>query len=223
MNTRHVFVALSVIVASAAPAHADAPVALVEDVTGKPVGIEFMDYVEPGKIIALGPQDAIVLGYIKSCWRETIKGGTVTVGAERSDVKGGTVDRAKVACDGGKMELAAEQSKQSASMVFRDAGKAKTLPKPQFVLYGRSPVVELKGGGTLTLERLDSPGEKVEIVITPADLVHGAFYDLAGRSVLTAGGLYRAKVGNQQIVFQVDPAAAEGKAPLAGRLLRFPT
>jgi hypothetical protein len=219
----HVFLALSVIVLSAAPARADAPVALVEDLAGKPAGVEFMDYVEPGKIIALGPQDAIVLGYIKSCWRETIKGGTVTVGAEQSDVKGGTVDRVKVACDGGKMELAAEQSKQSASMVFRDAGKAKTLPKPQFVLHGRSPVVELKGGGKVTIERLDAPGEKVEIVIAPADLVQGAFFDLAGRNVLAAGGLYRARVGNQQIVFQVDPSAAEGKTPLAGRLLRFPT
>ena len=223
MNARHVFLALSITVLPAAPVRAEAPVALVEDVTGKPPGIEFMDYVEPGRIIALGPQDTMVLGYIKSCWRETIKGGTVTVGAEQSDVKGGAVERAKVACDGGKMELAAEQSKQSASMVFRDAGKARTLPKPQFVLHGRSPVVELKGGGKVTIERLDTPGDKVEIVIAPADLVHGAFFDLAGRSALAAGGLYRAKVGNQQIIFQVDPAAAEGKAPLAGRLLRFPT
>ena len=30
----------------------------------------------------------------------------MTVGAEQSDVQGGTVDRAKVGCDGGKMELA---------------------------------------------------------------------------------------------------------------------
>src|SRR6187399_1670799 len=78
----------------AAPAWADAPVAVVEDVSGKPAGIEFMDYVAAG--------DAIVRGYLKSCWRETIRGGTVTVGAEQSDVTGGTVDRVKVGCDGGK-------------------------------------------------------------------------------------------------------------------------
>lgn len=31
------------------PAWADTPVAVVEDVSGKPAGVEFMDYVEPGK------------------------------------------------------------------------------------------------------------------------------------------------------------------------------
>jgi hypothetical protein len=31
-----------------------------------------MDYVEAGKVIRLGAQDTIVLGYFKSCWHETI-------------------------------------------------------------------------------------------------------------------------------------------------------
>ena len=31
-----------------------------------------MDYVEPGRIIRLGAHDRIVLGYLKSCWRETM-------------------------------------------------------------------------------------------------------------------------------------------------------
>ena len=38
---------------------------------------------------------------------------------------------------------------------------------------------------------------------------------------LKPGGIYRAKVGDQQIVFAVDPAARDGAAPAAGRLLRF--
>lgn len=208
-------------------AWADAPVAVVEDVSGKPAGVEFMDYVEPGKVIKLGAGDSIVLGYLKSCWRESIRGGTVTVGTEQSDVAGGTVDRTKVGCDGGKMELAAAQSKQSAAMVFRKAPGPNTAPKPQFKIYGRAPVVELKGGGTLVIERVDVPsGDRLEIVIAPAQLVNGAFYDLAkdltstGKS-LKPGGVYRAKVGDQQIVFEVDAGAKDGAEPLAGRLLRF--
>lgn len=204
-------------------ARADAPVAVVEDITGKPAGVEFMDYVEPGKVITLAPNESIVLGYLKSCWRETIRGGTVTVGAEQSDVSGGTVDRAKVGCDGGKMELAAAQSKQSAAMVFRKAPGPNTPPKPQFKIYGRSPVVELRGGGMLVIERVDVPsGDRMEIAIAPANLVRGAFYDLAknGRS-LKPGGIYRAKVGDQQIVFEIDAAAKDGAEPVAGRLLRF--
>ena len=199
------------------PALADTPVAVVEDVGGKPAGVEFMDYVEPGKVIKLGAGDSIVLGYLKSCWRESIRGGTVTVGNEQSDVAGGTVDRIKVGCDGGKMELAAAQSKQSAAMVFRKAPGPNTPPKPQFKIYGRAPVVELKGGGTLVIERVDVPsGDRLEIVIAPAQLVNGAFYDLAKADKdLKPGGVYRAKVGDQQIVFEVDAGAKDGAEPMA--------
>ena len=87
-----------------APALAQAPVALVEDVRGNTVGVEFMDYVSAGKVIKLRPQDSIVLGYLTSCWHETITGGIVTVGSEQSDVQGGKVARRKVKCDGGELK-----------------------------------------------------------------------------------------------------------------------
>src|SRR4051812_34484614 len=91
--------------AIATPAFAQTPVAVVEDVSGKSAGVEFMDYVPAGKVIRLAPSDALVLSYMKSCWREEIHGGTVTVGPEQSDVKDGKVRRMKVECDGGKMQL----------------------------------------------------------------------------------------------------------------------
>ena len=72
-----------------------------------------------GQVIKLAPSDVLVLSYLKSCEHETITGGTVTVGTERSDVQGGQVVRAKVPCDGGKMRLTAEQASQSAASAFR--------------------------------------------------------------------------------------------------------
>lgn len=217
--------ALAALLAARA-AHAQAPVALVEEVTGAPPGIEFMDYVAPGKVIALGPRDAIVLGYIRSCWRETIRGGTVTVGQEQSDVAGGSVERVQVRCDGGRMELATEQSRQGATSVMRDpaAGRPRraALPKPQFVLHGRAPVVELKGGGRIAIERLDAAGESFTLELPREKLRRDAFADLADFGVsLSPGGLYLARVGEREIVFQVDGEAPAGKAPLAGRLIRF--
>jgi hypothetical protein len=195
-------------------------VAVVEDISGSP-GVELMDYVSEGKTIKLAATDSIVLSYLKSCWRESIKGGTVTVGAQQSIVDGGAIEREKVACDGGKMELAAAQSKQSAAMVFRGTGHTPP-PKPQFMIYARSPMIELAGGGTVLLERLDKPGEKFDLLIGPTDLVHHQFYDLAttGKE-LQAGGVYRAKTGNQQVVFQVDSAAKTDGGPVASRLVRF--
>ena len=46
---------LGISLAAAAPLQ----VALVENVTGTPAGVGFMDYVEAGKIIALGPRESI--------------------------------------------------------------------------------------------------------------------------------------------------------------------
>src|SRR5580692_4829199 len=78
-----------------AAALAGEPVAIVEDVSGKMSGVEFMEYVESGKVIKLGPHDQMVLDYLKSCWRETITGGTVTVGNEQSQVQLGSVKRVR--------------------------------------------------------------------------------------------------------------------------------
>ena len=81
------------------------PTAVVEDVKSATADIEFMDYVGIGQIIKLEPRDRLVLSYLKSCEHETITGGTVVVGGERSEVRDGQIVRAKVACDGGKIRL----------------------------------------------------------------------------------------------------------------------
>jgi hypothetical protein len=201
---------------------AGTPVAVVEDVTGSPPGIQFMDYVDDGQVIHLGPQDTIVFGYLKSCWHETITGGTVTVGTEQSQVQGGKVDRAKVPCEGGKMQLTAELAK-SAAMVFRDRPQpTHQTPHPQFTLYGLSPVVEIRPGGTLVIDRVDQPGEHHEVATSGVQLVRGVFLDLAKAGVvLSPGGIYRATAGAQQIVFKIDSNAQAGNAPIVGRLLRL--
>jgi hypothetical protein len=205
-------------------ASAQSPAAVVEEIEGSVPGIQFMDYVDPGQVIRLGAHDRIVLGYLKSCWRETISGGTVTVGAEQSEVAGGDVARAKVACDGGKMMLSAELAGKSGAMVFRQAPKpqAAVLPHPEFTLYGLSPVFEVRPPGKLVVERLDQPGERHEIAVTEQQLVRGAFLDFAKSGVaLAPGGIYRAKLADREIVFKIDPAAKPGDAPLAGRLARL--
>lgn len=206
-------------------AAAQAPVAVIEDLTGNPAGVEFMDYVSAGKVIRLGPKEGVVLGYMKSCWRETITGGTVTVGEEQSTVTDGRVQREKVGCDN-KMLLTQAQASKSGAMVFRapprPAPAAGAPPAAQLTLYGLSPVVEVKGGGTLVIERLDETGERHEVTIGGQQLLRGSFYDFAkAEKALAAGGLYRASVGTQQIVFKVDPYARPGQAPVVGRLLRF--
>jgi hypothetical protein len=210
----------------AAQAAAQAQVAVVEDVRSKTAGVEFMDYVAVGRRIRLEPRDTIVLEYMQSCWRETITGGQVTIGTELSDVRAGQVERHKVDCDGGRLMLTSTLAGQSAGFVvrtMRSQGQG-APPTPQITLYGLSPLVELKGGGKLVIERVDQPGERYEYSVGADQLLKGAFFDLARLGqALAPGGIYRASVGSREIVFKVDPGAKPGASPVVGRLLRLAT
>jgi hypothetical protein len=204
------------------PMAARAQVALVEDVNSKSAGVQSMDYLATGKEIRLAKQDTLVLSYLKSCWRETIVGGTVTVGAEQSDVADGTVERQKVDCDAGRLILTAQQASQSAGMVVRGLGAKAGAPEPQVTLFGTSPLVEIKGGGVIFIERLDQPGERQKIDTGGQLLMKGAFYDFARvNKALAPGGVYRASTGTHQVVFKIDPGAKPGASPILGRLLRL--
>src|ERR1700682_3653618 len=115
---KSIFAAVVVFVDLTGLAAAQAPVAVVEDVRGTVTGAEFMDYVAPGKVIKLGPGGAVVLGYMKSCWRETITGGgTVIVGAEESMVHLGDVKAGKVQGDSGQSQAIGRDIGESAATV----------------------------------------------------------------------------------------------------------
>src|SRR6266508_1947725 len=95
------------------------PTALVEEVKSASADVEFMDYVGAGQVIKLEPSDVLVLSYLKSCEHETITGGTVRVGSEKSEVDGGKIVRAKVPCNGRNMKLTPQQANASAASSFR--------------------------------------------------------------------------------------------------------
>ena len=114
--------AATVVSANSAFAKGPAPLvpsALVEDIKSTSTDVEFMDYVGAGQVIKLEPRDVLVLSYLKSCEHETITGGTVRVGADKSEVEGGKIARAKVLCNGGKMQLSSAETNASAASAFR--------------------------------------------------------------------------------------------------------
>jgi len=208
--------ALIAIPLAAGPAFAQPPAAVVEDVVGAPLGAELMDYMAPGKVIVLGPKDVVVLAYLQSCWRETITGGSVKIGAEQSEVAGGSVERAKVPCDAGKMAQTAELASKSGAMILR--GARALDPRAQFTLYGASPLVVIPQGLSVVIERLDAAGERYEL----SRAGRRSFYDFAADGkAIAPGGLYRASVGGVRVVFSVDADAKPGRTPLAGRLLQL--
>ena len=209
--------AIAVALICTTPALTQAPVALVEEVRGNPAGVEVMDYVTAGKVVRLRPQESIVLGYLTSCWHETITGGTVIIASEQSEVRGGKVTRTKVPCNGGRISLTPGQANQSAGSSFR------AVDQESPTLYGLFPVVEAPGGAALLIVRVDRQGEHHVAEMPVKRGTQRSFFDFAkARKTLTAGGTYRASIGARQIVFKVDPGAKARGVPIISRLLRFP-
>ena len=196
------------------------PTALVEDIKSKTTDVEFMDYVGAGQVIKLEPRDVLVLSYLKSCAHETITGGTVRVGSEKSDVDGGKIVRTKVACDGGKIQLTSQQASASGASAFR-LQSAAISP----TLHARSPMIQIpklqeKDSRTLVIERTDRRGERFEIAI--GELAGGSFYDMAkADKPLTRGAVYNAQLGPHKVTFKIHGKAKSGKTPVVSRLLRF--
>lgn len=202
------------------------PIALVEDVKSTSADVEFMDYVGTGQVIKLAPRDVLVLSYLKSCEHETITGGTVRVGADKSEVEGGKIARSKVPCNGGNMKLSAQQANASGASSFR-------LQNASFdpTIYGVTPVVQipkLRAGESrsLVIERQVNgqarPNERTTVELDDT-FANGGFYDLAkSNAKLKRGAIYTATLGSRKVMFKVDAKAKTGKTPVVSRLLRFP-
>ncbi len=216
------YVVISAAVSLLALPAAAQPSALVEDIQAAGSDLSFMDYVEPGDVVKLSAGERLVLGYFASCMQETITGGTVTIGKKASAVAGGTVRKVEVPCDGGQVELSRGQANDSGVVAFRGTGDAAAKPgvRPELTLYGASPLVRSGVAGSLLIERVDRPGDPVEMDIPP-----GAT-DLATKDVaLEAGGVYRARFsaadGERMLVFDIDAFAEAGDQPKLSRLIRF--
>jgi hypothetical protein len=204
----------------AASAYAADPVAMVEEVSAGSA-LQPFAYLSPGQSVALGPHDRVVIDYFASCIRETIIGGAVTVGAEKSVVQRGKVERQRVACDG-KLTHAAGEAQENAAVVFRkppkpgDTASGATARR----IYARCPVVSIAGADSLEVERLDRPEPAIDVALAPNKLRAGRFYDFAaGPCPFVAGGTYRLSGSGRSLVFTIDAGAGRTRGPLVSRLL----
>ena len=194
---------------------AQTPVAIVEEVDSKTAGLELMDYLTVGRTIRLAAEEKLVIGYLKSCWRETIVGGAVTIGVEQSEVKDGRVQRAKVRCDAGE-STPSKETAASGAMVFRNVRQ----PLPKKTIYALSPIFELKGAGHLIIERLDQREKSINVDTTVRQ--RGSFVDLSKMHFsLVAGGLYRARLGRNEVIFKIDQLADPKSVDIIGRLVHL--
>jgi hypothetical protein len=100
------FATLAFAGALAIPAFAEDAVALIERLTGPSQRVELMTYAHVGQVIHLSADQTMVLSYRDSCIRETITGGTITIGTEQSEVRSGVrLERIQINCDPGKVDV----------------------------------------------------------------------------------------------------------------------
>ena len=225
-RSRQILAIWSAILLAAFPALAQD--ALVEEADAG-VGVERFDYLEAGQKIELREGQRIVVSYLRSCWRETIRGGVVLIGRETSTVTGGSLERERVQCSGTALRLEPGEGQHSAVMVFRAPAKlalTRSLGGQitiRTVLFGSSPILELPGGARVAIERMDAEGERYEIEVPRGKTAAECRYDMArAGQALAPGGLYRASWGTRSILFAVHGNAQPGAALALGRLLRLP-
>jgi hypothetical protein len=204
-----------------AAAAGQAPVAVVEDMKGKVTGAELMDYVVPGQVIKLGAGASVTIGYMKSCWRETISGlGTVIIGTEESSVHLAEFKAGKVPCDSSQAQRINKEAGESAATLVRSLNEDAQKETPPLVLHGLSPVVATSERGKLMVERTDVKGEHYQVDLAKVLPARGKAYDLAkSRIALKPGGTYSMTLNSKTAVFVVDQTATPGSGPVIGRLV----
>jgi hypothetical protein len=198
----------------AAIAHAeDNSVAIVEDTSGAIVGVEPLDLLSAGREIELAADAGLILSYLNSCQRESIRGGKITIGHGQSEVKGGNVTRKRVPCDPAALDLTPEQANQSATLVFR---RPPLEEGAEFLLDTRQPLVIAPHLKTVKLEDLRHSGKvrSVKVVRGVADLT-------AEFGLLDQGGLYRLSGGDKSVVFLVGKEATDAPLPILQRAIRL--
>ena len=88
------------------PAFAGNGVALIERLSGPSQRVELMTYAHAGQVIHLGADQTMVLSYRDTCIRETITGGTITIGTGQSEVRSAAMlERVQNTCELRKVDV----------------------------------------------------------------------------------------------------------------------
>ncbi len=195
-----------------------APVALVEEVSARSLKVQELDYLFEGDVLVLAAGETIKVSYLESCTIEKIRGGEakITIGASKSTVRGkGKLKRKFVECGGAQIAMTNRQSDRAAGVVVR-GGKDKGADQAAVTVYSLQPVFKFRNKvATLSLARTNG-GDTQTINVGASKL------DLASQGVrLSAGGVYRARAGNSEIIFKVARTARATTRNLIGRLIEF--
>jgi hypothetical protein len=105
------------------PAFAGDAVALIEGLNSPSRQVELMVYAHVGQVIHLNTDQTMVLSYRDTCIRETITGGTITIGTGQSDVRSAArLERTQNTCELRKVDVS--RTEGLGGRAFRGASAA---------------------------------------------------------------------------------------------------
>jgi hypothetical protein len=187
--------------------------ALVEGAEKTTTSLSVIQFLKVGAIVDVGPGGEIVLSYLRSCIREEISGGQVTIGERQSSISGGLVVREKVNCDSDQYVLTQSQTNESGATAFR----ANPDGDPVVTVYGTNPLFVFdETPVSMEIERRDIRGRSVTLQPDKA------LFDLADFSLsLVPGGTYRVTAAGRSLTVLVDHSARASHVFAVGRLVRF--
>jgi hypothetical protein len=202
-------------VAALFPAVASAQaVAILEEIAGASGKHEAFDELKAGERLELGANGRAIIGYLSSCTRETIEGGTVVVGNDQSQIEVGKVARETIPCEATQLVLSEAEAGKSATVSMRPMPWDRELRQ---IVPSLSPLVWVEAKGQLTIKRLDT--EEQLMLSLP---IEGGKVDLAVHQVeLVPNGFYELQAGKKRMVIKIHSNAQAGAMPAMSRLVRL--
>jgi hypothetical protein len=199
----------------AASASAQAPaVAILEEIASASGKHEAFDELKSGERLELGAGGRAVIGYLGSCIRETIDGGTVVIGKEQSQIEGGKVARETIPCEATQLVLSEEEAGKSATFSTRPMPWEREYRQ---VVPSLSPLIWVEAKGQLTIKHLNT--EDQQMLSLP---IENGKVDLAVHHFeLVPNGFYELKAGKKRMVIKVHENAQAGAMPAMSRLVRL--
>lgn len=207
--------ALVVLVAGSAPARAGGPSAIVEDVSYDTSDLLIFDYLFPGREIAVPAGQKLTIGYLSSCVRETVSGGSIRIGDVQSEGDA-AITREAMSCAGAAAVVGADASATALTAIFRGGDRS--------VVTGDRPVnstlpvfLAPHNATSLSISRLDADAPEITVPITRGVVDLAA----AGVSPLAPGGVYFASAGAAFVEFAIAADARATGGPATPRLVRL--
>jgi hypothetical protein len=207
--------AVFTLITSAPSAFAAGPSAIVEEVSYETGDLLAFDYLFAGREIAVPTGQRLVIGYLSSCVRETVTGGTIRIGVKQSEGDA-AIAREAMSCAGAAAVAGADASATALTAIFRGGDKE--------VVSGDRPVnstlpvfLAPHNASTLSVSRLDADGPEVQLDVS------GGVVDMAaaGAAPLQPAGVYFASAGTAFVEFAVSATAQATGGPATPRLVRL--